>query len=546
MRKNVVATGLSVVLALSLGLTGCSGSSEEKTASTSETTTAAATSTEGQTLIIQDSDWEGIDQFQVTSWNDMQCLLADQVINKDPVTNESIPGIASQSVWSEDGLTWTLTFPEGMYYCTGEQVEPEDFVASIEYGLEISEYADGYSSIIGMEIDGRDVIMTLSEFQADMESNFQSPFIGIIDKDELDSMSKDEMLWGCHPYGPYYLDSYEPGAYAVLKANEGYMTSNPLLENKGVSPVKEVKVYFSGEAFTFAQGIQNGDYDVLAEVPSEYYEELVASEEVTVIEAAGATIGYTEFNMTDPLFEDERVREAIIRAFSRENLAMYLSDFESPAYSLVVSKCLNYSDEAVEYYKENYGYDLDAAKQLLADAGWTDTNNDGYVDKDGQKFSFTFSCRDSEYTKKIAQSLQVDLMAAGIDMQITTQDWSYVNQDVKDGNFQMAYLGLGWSEPFLLVDMFCQRNPELTNPDSEGQIAMVAEARKVVDYNERTDHITEIQKKLFDYKTIMPLVDVTAYRCYRSEIQGIVTTPTGGFFLNDIKTDANGNFRNVQ
>lgn len=529
---------LSIVLIAALVLVsfvGCSNST--KTASNSKDT---------KTLIIQDSAWEGVDQFQVTSWNDMQCLLADPILEKDPETGNTLPGIASNSVWSEDGLTWTLTFPEGMYYSTGKQVEPEDFIASVEYGLATSVYADGYKTIKSMEINGRDVIVHLSEYQADMVYNFQSVFIGLIDKDELDSMSADERLWGVHPYGAYYLEEHQPGAYAILKANEGYKTNNPMLKNQGPSPIKTIKVVFSGESFTFAQGVQNGDYDVLSMVPSEYYEELKKAENIEMYEAYGAEVNYAELNMTDPLFQDIKVREALIHSISRDNLDAYLSDFEAPAYSLILKKCLNYSEEAVDYYKTNYGYDPELSKKLLAEAGWTDTNGDGFVDKDGQNFTFVFNTRDSETSKKVAQSLQIDAKAVGMDMQITTQNWSYVNQDVVDGNFQMGYLGLGWSEPFLLVDNFCGRNVKVTNPDSENYYAMVADARKTVDYDERTEKITEIQKKLFDYCTIIPLVDNTGYRCWRSEIQGIVHTPTGGFYLGDVVTDADGNFRNVQ
>ena len=501
---------------------------------------------EGQILIIQDDSWEGIDLFQVSSWNDMQCLLADPILEKDPNNGAALPGIASDSKWSEDGLTWTLTFPEGMKFSTGEQVEPEDFIASVEYGLEVSQYASGYQTIESMEIDGRNVIIHLSEYQADMQYNFQSCFIGILDKDEIDNMSSDDKLWGCHPYGAYYLDEYQPGAYAILKANEGYKTHNPMLKNQGPSPVKTIKVVFSGESFTFAQGVKNGDYDVLSEVPAEYYDELKEAENIDMFEAYGAQVYYTELNITDPLFQDINVRKAIINAINRDNLATYLSDFEKPANSLILEKCLNYSKEAVDYYDANYGYDTELSKQLLADAGWTDTNNDGFVDKDGGNFVFEFDCRDTETPKKVAQSLQIDLKEIGIDMKIKTQNWSYVNQDVNDGNFQMAYLGLGWSEPFLLVDYFCNRNAECTNPDPEKYNDMVAKARKTVDYDQITEQITAIQKKLFDYCSIIPLLDKTGYRCWRSEIQGVVHTPTGGFYLGDVITDTEGNFRNVK
>ncbi len=539
-KKRILSFVLTAAMVLS-ALTGCGGNGND-----SNNNANSGGSTGGKTLIVRDGAWEGTDVFQVSWWTDMQCLIGDTILEKDPETGDALPGIASEQKWSDDGLTWTLTFPEGMYYSTGEQVEPEDFIASVEYGLKVSPYSDGYKCIESMEVDGRDVIVHLSEYQADMLYNFQTSFIALIDKDEIDNMSSDDMLWGCHPYGAYYVDDYQPGAYATLKVNEGYKTNNPNLKNQGVPPIKDIKVVFTGEAFTQAQGIQNGDYDVLASVPAEYYDELNKADSVEVVPASGAEVHYTELNMADPLFQDINARKAVIHAISRDNLGVYLSVFEKPAYSLVLSKCLNYSEDAVDYYKQNYGYDVELSKKLLADAGWTDTNNDGFVDKDGQNFTFEFDCRDDEVAKKAAQSIQLDLKAVGIDMQIKTQNWSYVNQDVVDGNFQMAYLGLGWGEPFLLMDNFCSRNPEKTNPDPENYNAMVKAARGTVDYDERTKMITELQEKLFDYATIIPLIDNEGFRCWRSEIKGIVHTPTGGFYLGDVVTDADGNFRNVQ
>lgn len=77
---------------------------------------------------------------------------------------------------SEDGKTATFTVPEGMYYSTGEQVEPEDVVASIQHGLDVSPYSDGYSNIESMDVDGRQVTLHLSEFRSDMQYYFCAGF----------------------------------------------------------------------------------------------------------------------------------------------------------------------------------------------------------------------------------------------------------------------------------------------------------------------------------------------------------------------------------
>ncbi|MDD6299143.1 ABC transporter substrate-binding protein [Hornefia butyriciproducens] len=545
MKKKLLVVLLATVVAIAFSFTGCGSKDKGGSSAADKEKTKAG----GKTLIIKDGSWSGIDLFQVSDWNDMQGLVADSILTKNPKTGKAMPGIASKSVWSKDGKTWTLTFPKGMKYSTGKELEPEDFVASVKYGLKVSPYKDGYSNIKNMEIKGRKVIVHFKKFHADTEFNFMTCFTGIIDKDEIDSMTKDDMLWGCHPYGAYYVDKYEPGAYVILKANPGYKTNNPKVKNKGVCPIKRIKIVFSGEDFTLAKGVQNGDYDVLSTVPANYYKELKKSDKVTVKEAASAQVYYAELNTTKGALKDAKVREAIIRAIDRETMVKHLNSYEKPAYSLILDKCLNYDSSVPSWYKAKYGYNKDAALKLLKEAGYK-KNKDGIMEKNGKTLSFTFDDRDDTVAKRVGQSIQKDLKAIGIEMKISTQEWSYVNQDVVDGNFDMAYLGLGWSEPFLLMDNFCMRQEKekdmVSNLDPKGQKALIQKARETVDYDARTPIITQLQKKLFDYKTIIPLLDENNYRCWRSEIKGVVWATNGDFYLNDVKTDKDGNFRNVK
>lgn len=545
MQRKILA--LLLVLTLVVGIAAACGQNQNPATNPEETTggnqpaeTAAGTEepavTVPEELVIVDSEWDGVDMFQCDSWNDMQCLYADSILNKAS-DGSAIPGIASNSVWSEDGLTWTLTFPEGMYYSTGEQLEPEDVIASIEHGLACSSYAEGYQTIASMEVSGRDVIIHLSEFQADMEFNFMQCFVGVIDKGELDSMTNEELLWGCHPYGPYYVDEYSPGAYAVLKANPGYTTNNPLVQNKGACLVPTLRVVMGGEDFTYYTGVVNGEYDILSSAPADYLEDLQNDGSVTVVPCSGASLKYVEFNTKNEFLSDINVRKAMILALNRDNIDAYSTAYYKATYCLIQNNCLNYDPAAEEYYKATYGYNPEEAKALLAASGWADTDGDGFVDKDGKKLSITFDCRDTDSAIVCAQSYQADLKEIGIELNIVTQNWSYVNQDVRDGNFDIAYLGLGWSEPMLLVDTFCNRSDiaaECSNLDLEGYLAMVAQARATVDYDTRTAVITEIQKKLFDYCTIMPLIQDFDYRCWRSDLTGVVYTSTGGFYLNDV------------
>ena len=110
-------------------------------------------------------------------------------------------------------------------------------VASIEWGKEVSPYADGYSNIESMDVDGRTITFHLSEFRSDLLYYLGECFMGVIDKDQLDSMTQDELMWGAQPYGMYSIESYEPGSGVTLTVNEGYKTDNPLVENQGPAAI---------------------------------------------------------------------------------------------------------------------------------------------------------------------------------------------------------------------------------------------------------------------------------------------------------------------
>ena len=95
--------------------------------------TALADGDAKDTMVVIDSEWYGTDMFQQDGWASAQSLIADSLFTEDPKTGDLLDGICTDWKLSDDGLTATFNVPEGKYYATGEQVEPEDVVASLEY-----------------------------------------------------------------------------------------------------------------------------------------------------------------------------------------------------------------------------------------------------------------------------------------------------------------------------------------------------------------------------------------------------------------------------
>ena len=118
-----------------------------------------------------------------------------------------------------------------------EQVDvPYSFARSIQHGLDSSPYADGYANIESMDYEGNTVTLHLSHFTSDMMYYFSSGFLTIIDSGELESMSNEELMWGAHPYGPYYIanpEDYVSGSELTLTRFDDFKCENPEVENHG-------------------------------------------------------------------------------------------------------------------------------------------------------------------------------------------------------------------------------------------------------------------------------------------------------------------------
>ena len=112
----------------------------------------------------QSSEWWGADVTQLDGTSYFQSLMGEPLCVKDAEGN-LLPNICSEVSVSDDYLTITVTIPEGMYFYNGEQVEPEDVIASLKRIQEISPFSANYAAFVGFEEDGRNVILTLDHYR---------------------------------------------------------------------------------------------------------------------------------------------------------------------------------------------------------------------------------------------------------------------------------------------------------------------------------------------------------------------------------------------
>ncbi|MCQ4922459.1 ABC transporter substrate-binding protein [Tissierella carlieri] len=528
---------LLMVMMMVISAAGCS----KESASNGE---SKDTLSRAKTLTLHDSEWMGTDLFCCSSWYTSQNLISDTFLIQDPNDpSKLLPNICSDYKVSEDGMSFRLTFPEDMKFADGTPLGPEDFIASIEYGLEDrdgdgepdSDWGYGYSNIKSMEVDGRDVICYLSEYRSDLEYFLTQPFMGIISKKQLESMSRDELLWGALPYGQFYVDEFVPGSHVILKPNPYYMTSNPLVENKGPSRLESITVKIADvEAFTLNTAIKEGDIDILTGINMEQYAELSRADDITILDVTFPNIEYFELNQDSKHLRDIRVRKAIMKALDRDAMEVMCQGSFKPEYAMITSVMQNYSQKAEEYFKKNLSNDIEGAKALLAEAGYT-INSDGFLYKDGEKLSFNFLARSSGTSVTVAQELQLQLKEIGIDMSIETIDWNYIYEKINADDYDAGIEVLQWGEPILILN-YCYY--DLNSKSKEGFQAykdLVNQCVNEPDSDKRTQLISDIQMSIFEDCAMVPLYSDVEYCAYRNDIEGLLVTENGSIYYNDIK-----------
>lgn len=521
MKKKTLNIALITLLTLSLaiGLAGCGGKDKAK-------------KTSGDTLNVIDSEWYGLDAYQMDSSANLQQCVGESLFEWDVDKNEISDGVCTDWKVSEDGKTATFNVPEGMYYSTGEQVEPEDIVASIKHGQEVSPYADGYKNIESMEVDGRKVTLHLTSFKSDMLYNLCGDFMCIIDKDELDKMSNEELMWGCHPYGMYSLEKYVSGSEVKLVRNDKYKTASKLVKNQGKANFKKIKIKFNVESYTALESLKDGSVDMICHIDNDSKNQLKDSDTIKVEDVTYPECNYFELNTNKGLLQDKNLRLAIALLIDREKLCELTDGQTVPAYSIVFDSMQNFSKEAKADFKNNYANDVKRAQKLLKDAGWTEKDKDGYLTKDGQIFELNYYASSSDVSRIIAEGLQGQMAEYGIKLNLNLIDWNYVHEQVKSDDYDIAREGLAWAEPILILNRcyYDQNAPGVLN----GQKDKVYEIASTIDSNERTKKIGELQKEMFKNIDIIPIYTEKQFMAHNKELKGFEIKKDGSYAFNDL------------
>lgn len=289
--------------------------------------------------------------------------IFDTLLTQD-ASGEIVPNAAESWEYSDDALTLTLSLREGMTFSTGDPVTAEAVKATLERdketpGLRQAEAAN----VESVEApDDQTVVINLTEPTPALVSNLAMGLGAIGDPATLD---EDRTALNPVGSGPYVLDeSTVNGSSYVLKRREDYW-------NVDAFPYSTVTVRVIEDQQALFNALQSGELDagnVNADQVAAVEGAGFATKQVDALAVGSLAILDREGTLI-PALGDARVRQAVNMAFDRDLYVESLLGGVGRSTSQLFNPAQGAYDPQLEDF---YSYDPDAAKELLAEAGYAE------------------------------------------------------------------------------------------------------------------------------------------------------------------------------
>lgn len=359
--------------------------------------------------------------------------LYDPLIDFD-ANLEPIPGTVAKWEIEDGGKAYVLHIDPRAKFSDGTPVTAADVIFTLEKivdeeSIQFAAWFEGLDRKQTKAIDDKTVRVVFKEPRVTQLISFN---IGVMPQHVYGKgdFQKNNAVIG---NGPYVLDRRETGKTISLKRNENYWREKPYIDSVLFRVIADDNIAWNA--------LKRGDVHV-----SRVNNDTWAREKDSIKDRfefhSIYTLSYncTPWNLQDPLLKDASVRRGLAMAFDRQTVIDRLYHGEARALSgpfTPDSWAYNGDVLPVEF-------NLQGAAALLASAGWTDSDKDGTLDREGKRFEFTMLVpAGNKPSADQSQIYQDALKRIGVQMSILTLDGPAYFDRLLKGNYQSAMMS--WS-----------------------------------------------------------------------------------------------------
>ncbi len=386
----------------------------------------------------------------------IQLAIFEGLVTKNNKTLAIEPAVAKSWTISDDGLTYTFTLREDARWSDGAAVTAQDFVnawrraltpaMASQYGY-MFYYLDNAERYFNGEVKDFNQVGVKALADRVLEVTLEHPtpfFLQLLDHhsyypvnktvveahgefaDPLNPWTRPENFVG---NGPFVLDVWDVNRAIEVVRNRHYWDQARIkLERIVFYPIEEKAA--EDRAYRAGQIHMTHTPQFATEKIAHYRAQ--NPDAIRIIPTYSSY--YYLFNTSRKPYSDPRVRKAVAMAIDRETLVeSVMKGGEPPAYSIVPNDPQGYTP------KQHFTFDIDAARALLADAGYP--NGEGFP-------TMELLYNNDDVHRKVALALQQMLKRhLNINVQLLNQEWKVYLSSRKTLNYDFARAG--WVADYL-------------------------------------------------------------------------------------------------
>ncbi len=431
---------------------------------------------------------------------------------------------------SNGGKTITFYLRKGVKWHDGIEFTADDCLFTYQKFIDpkvVTPYSSSYMDILKAEVVGKYIFRVT--YKEPFSPALESWTMGMIPKHLLDGKDLNTDPFNRHPIGtgPYKFKEWVAGQKIVLTANDDYFEGRPNIDQFIYRIIPDSSTMF--------QELLSGGVDMMGLTPLQYLrksETRRIRENYRKFRYPANAYTYMGYNLTNPLFADMRVRQAIAYAIDRQSIIDgILLGLGKPC-----TGPFSYVSWAYNPKARSYPYDPERARRMLVEAGWKDQNNDGILEKDGKAFRFTILTNQGNNERiRSAEIIQQDLKAVGIDVNIRVMEWQAFLEQIDKHSFDAIILGWSMGRDPDLYDIWHSSKTKkgeynfigYHNPEVD---RLLVEGRRTFDMGKRKEIYYRIHAILAEEQPYAFLYVPDALPIVHKRFKGIEVAPLGIFY----------------
>lgn len=466
---------------------------------------------------------------------DVSALVGRNVLDSlvaQTLDGKFVPWLAKSWTISDDELTYTFTLRDDVTFTDGEKFNAEAVKANFDH-ITAEETASAHAaSMLGVGtgyestevIDEHTVAVNFSKPYAPFLQAASTSLLGFYSPAVLES-SADKLKTGGPDVtigtGPFILESYTPDQELVYSANPEYHWAPENASNVGPVAIESLTIRILPENSVRAGAVSEGEADLATNLTPTDVGGL--SDGVEVNSAALPGIPYSLYlNEKNGVFADKKVREAFSLGFDLDSAVETIFDGQfDRAWSILAPTTPDSYDQSLE---GSWEFDAERAGALLDEAGYTETDDEGYRVKDGKRLSARWIAWTPipDDRAALADVIQSDLKKIGFEIKREALEPAAYNEQYGPKTFDITDWGFANVDADgLRAHLHTEGFQNASSVSEPALDELLESAVATSDQAEREKLYQEVQQWNADNDVIVPLYVPSLITAVNENVEGI-------------------------